>query len=319
MKRMCFFGPCGQVFNKEREEVRWQKEGDQNVAERSTTSTENMVHPEGFKGEVLMRLDENKALRTKLSIFEDENMHLKVNLQRATDETRRKEQTISSLHHQLSHLQLRHEEEMRKRHDEIISLHQTLQALTEEMDRMRAKKDQEIIRADNKRRARVKAHIDTLALLAVTQSALEKSTQRCDALQEKLYKLLAEAEAEEKHQQELLEKEESFRKELSEEVSRLTKELLDREKTMSRQLLETEDNFRKELSDMVMKATKEQAELSDGWVARALQWNQEKRELEDKMLLKEKCWIQEEEDRMEQIRHLTEENVQLQVSCFGFS
>lgn len=273
------------------EDIRSQNEENKEW-EDEWTSSKSMALKESkhSETELQMLLEENKALKRKLSISEEENGQLKADLQWGTEEIRQREQTISSLQHKLS------ERSHEGADEEIVHHHQTLQAQKEETDQMRsslcnleesgallssceqcdnemcqlrellAEKDKEVLRANEKRRARVRAHIHTLILLTVTKESLEESKVKCD--------------------------------------------------TMRQKLSETEEGFRKKLFDTAMKVREEMSELSESWEARALQWQQEKRELENKLLLTEKCWIQEEAQWKQQVQRLTEENVQPQVRCF---
>ena len=98
------------------------------------------------------------------------------------------------------------EEEVKRRGEKTASLHPTLHSQKEEMERMRASlsdlkesrglkssdtgcsgqdsqlKDQEISSAHQKRITHAKAHVNTLALLNVTQASLEESKQKCNSL-----------------------------------------------------------------------------------------------------------------------------------------
>lgn len=177
-------------------------------------------------------------------------------------------------------------------HDDqnIASLHKSYSAelrRPEEMGHSKVcqlEKEEQIISADQKIRALTKAHNDTLVLLSAAQDELSESKLRRDALEKKLHDELAEREA--KHEKELSQREYSLRK---------------------------------ELSDASLGASHELSELSQHWEARAQQWVQERRELEEMMHNKQKNWDQEEEERKEVIQRLTEENTQLQVYCLIFS
>lgn len=352
IKKYVFVHP-EQAFGRAIEDERLQKEeSDERAAKLRTSAIMVLKEKEHWKKQVLMLLEENKVLQKKLSICEEKNGHLKGDLQQATEEIGQRGQNISS-QHQLSVLQTYHEgamvawldkerqhdkaeEEVKRRDEKTVSLHQTLHCQKQEMDRMRAsfsdlkesrglkssdkgcssqvsqlkellaQKDQEISRAHQKRIAHAKAHVDTLVLLNITQASLEESKQKCDSLEEKFCKFVTETA-------------ERYQKELSEEVSRLKKKVTERQERMKQQLCEKEESYRKELSDSDMKARKKLAELSENWEAKVLQWEKDKRELEERMLQREQCWNHEEAERKEQIQCLVEENVQLQVRCLGSS
>lgn len=67
-----------------------------------------------------------------------------------------------------------------------------------------------------------------------------------------------------------------------------------------------------------MKSGKEPSELCEGWEKRAQQWDNEKTELEEMLLKKEKIRNFEESDRKEDIQLVTEENIQLRI-CYPSS
>lgn len=116
----------------------------------------------------------------------------------------------------------------------------------------------------NKRQACSNAHRDTLALLNDVQSALKQRKQK-----------------EESHEK-LSEREETYRRELTERVER----------------------FKKELSDTQIKSRKEITKLCESWDKGAQQWNVEKRELEENVLVKENIWNYKASERKEEQLHV---------------
>ena len=225
------------------------------MEEKLKTAAKIMVlkERESWKCDRQQLLDEKIALQRQLSVTETANRTLESDLNGAEETIGRLEQEISSLNHQFSALKEAHdnsriilwrglkkerqkaEEEMKKKDELIISLQQSLNAQKEGTERMGAsadqsswqervsklealvmEKDKEISRVTEKRRARTNAHINTLALLNETQSALTQSKHNCDALEEKL--------SEQKWRKQLSEKE-SFKKELSEAAAVSRKEL----------------------------------------------------------------------------------------------
>ncbi|KAK2837672.1 hypothetical protein Q5P01_014884 [Channa striata] len=169
------------------------------------------------------------------------------------------------------------------------------------LEELLTEKDKEINRAVEKRRARTQAHVDTLAELTETQSALKQSRLRCVALEEKLQTLLAKKE--ERFRKELLETEKSFRQQLSEQERRFTKELSEKNRRKEREELHKDVKSRMEL-----------VELCDIWQSKAQQWQKEKMELEEMLRVKEKMWNQQEAKRKEEIQPLTEKKTHLQIT-----
>eukprot|EP00064_Thunnus_orientalis_P005367 superscaffoldBa00000521_g5381 len=155
----------------------------------------------------------------------------------------------------------------------VSSLHtekESWQQKVSQLEELLSDKEREISRANKKRRARTIAHIDTLALLNETQSALKQSQLACDSLEEQL-------------RQRLTEKEEKDQRELSERV----------------------ESLQKELSETASKAREELSTVCGSWERRSQQW-------EEMLRAKDEIWIHEEAQRKEEIRCLTDDNLQLQ-------
>lgn len=112
----------------------------------------------------------------------------------------------------------------------------------------------------------------------------------------------------ESHEKELSEREETYRGELSERVERFKKELS-----------EKEESFSKELSDTQIKSRKEITKLCESWDKGAQQWNVEKRELEENVIVKENIWNYKASERKEEMQHFTAQCIQLHVRWLSFS
>lgn len=173
----------------------------------------------------------------------------------------------------------------------IICLQERVQALEKDIERTAAsaiesswrdkvskleallcEKDKEVSRAIEKRRARTRAHIDTLAQLSEAQSALKQSKMTCDMLAEKVQQQLSQSEeshqkmkeclktelSEKEHtfQEMLKERDEKYMEELSKKEEICQKQFFEMEQNLRRQLLE-KTNFQKELSEMVESSRKE--------------------------------------------------------------
>ncbi|CAK6976270.1 golgin subfamily A member 6-like protein 22 [Scomber scombrus] len=333
------------------EDMRRRMEGEMTeLEEKMKTITKLMVLKERqtWASERQQLLNEKRMLQKKLS--DTEAASSKETMGLSGDE-------ISSLSHQLSSLKEKHDssriifrrelikerqraqEEIKERDEVIICLQQRVQALEKDIERttvsanesswrdnvskleaLLCEKDKEVSRANEKRRARTCAHIDTLAQLSEAESALKQSKLTSDALTEKVQQQLSQRE--ESHQKELSEKEHTFRKilaerdekymeELSKKVEICQKQFFEREQNLRRQLLE-KTNFQKELSETVESSRKELCVLSENFERRNRQWETEKRELEDKQQTTQQTWIQKEAERMEEIQRLTEANLHLQ-------
>ena len=252
---------------------------------------------------------DREQLLEKLSVTEEQNRTLKSDLQEQKDKNRNKEQEIWSLHCQLSTEKERYDSAnalwwrklhevlekaagaMKKRDEQIISLERSLHAEKEswqqkvsQLEELLSDKEREISRANKKRRARTIAHIDTLALLTKTQSALKDSQLACDSLEEQLG-------------QQLTEKEERDQRDLSERV----------------------ESLQKELSERVRKSQEELSTVCESWERRSQQWRKDKKQLEETLQAKHEIWIHEEAQRKEEIQRLTDDNLQLQVCCLSSS
>ncbi len=129
------------------------------------------------------------------------------------------------------------------------------------------------------------------------------------------------AEKPESFRMELSKREESFRQELTETKKSLKKELSANENNMRMQLSQKE-TLEKGLSDSLLTAKQELSTHCERWERRAQQWSQEKRELEEMLLVKEKVWQHKEDEMKEDLHLLTQKNIQLRVcyhsSSFGF-
>nr|XP_046232214.1 trichohyalin-like [Scatophagus argus] len=185
-----------------------------------------------------------------------------------------------------------------KKSTKLKSVEEKWQRKVSQLEEVLQEKDKLVSRADDKR-ALAKAHTDTLAQLGVTQSALKQSRQTCEALEQKIQSQLAESNV--SHQKKLLEQEKGFKKVLEE-----------KERSFQKQFSQAKQSFEKELSDSQLQSTKELFLLSETWERRAQQWKQEKRDLEETLLVKEKIWNNEEAERKKELQHLTKIPFQLQ-------
>lgn len=138
-----------------------------------------------------------------------------------------------------------------------------------------------------KRQTQTNTHINTLALLNKTQPTLKQCKLTCDMLKEKLQKQVTERL--ESFQRELSEMDKSFMKELSEKERILAESTWQKERLLLLLLLLLRG--RKELSETVERSRKELSTLSENWERRAQQWEKDKRELEETLLVKEKMWM----------------------------
>ncbi|XP_044192935.1 golgin subfamily A member 6-like protein 22 [Thunnus albacares] len=285
-------------YNRGMEEMRKLMEGEMKEREQKLrTAAKIMV----LKERETWRSDREQLLE-KLSVTEEEITALKSDLQDEKDKNRNREQEIWSLRCQLSSEKEKYDSAnalwwrklhqvlekaaggIRKRDDQIISLERSLHAEKEswqqkvsQLEELLSEKEREISRANKKRRERTTAHIDTLALLSETQSALKESQLACNSLEEKL-------------RQQLTEKMEKDQRELSERV----------------------ESLRKELSERVSKCREELSTVCESWERRSHQWRKEKKQLEETLQAKHEIWIHEEAQMKEQIQCLTNDNLQLQ-------
>nr|XP_046234007.1 golgin subfamily A member 6-like protein 1 [Scatophagus argus] len=173
-----------------------------------------------------IRRKENKisSLQRNLSALE-ENYYtaIKKEREKAEHELKKKEEEIFYVRKRL-HAQSKETERVRASLDEwkkstkLNSVEEKWQRKVSQLEELLLQKDKLVRQADNKRRARAKAHIDTLAQLGVTESALKQSRQTCEALEQKIQSQLAERNV--SHQKKLLEQEKGFKKELEEKPGR---------------------------------------------------------------------------------------------------
>ncbi|XP_037603234.1 golgin subfamily A member 6-like protein 22 [Sebastes umbrosus] len=253
-----------------------------------------------------------RANKRKLYITEKENNKLKAELKEANRKIEQRGDDIDSLHRHHSALERRFDftkvalkkklnkakEEIGQKVEVIDSLHRRLSALeklnderVEAQEELKKKVDEEIIslkqslHAQKKEIKRVRAsagqlkkagkvkleelHTREKEKLNAARSALKKSQLRCDALEENLLKQLADTK--ENHHKEITEQGESHQKELPEKQEQAKNELF--------VLCESDQ-----------------------------QHKQEKTELEEMLLVKEKIWKDEEADKKEDIQNLMEEN-----------
>ncbi|CAK6962019.1 golgin subfamily A member 6-like protein 22 [Scomber scombrus] len=248
---------------------------DKRMLQRRLSDTEADLNR---SNEMMGQSEETSSLNRQLSFLREKHESSKILFQR-----------------ELKKQRYRAEEEVKKRDEMIVSLQQRVQALEEDTKRTAAsanksswlddiseveallcEKDKQVNRANAKRIARTRAHIDTLAQLSEAQTALKQSKQQ------------------------LSEREESHKK-----------ELFDREQDLRRQRSE-KNTFQKELSEMVESSRKELSVLTENWERRAQRWETEKRELEGTLQSSQQTLVQKEVERTEEIRRLTEENLHLQ-------
>ncbi|XP_074516546.1 uncharacterized protein LOC141783256 [Sebastes fasciatus] len=216
--------------------------------------------------------------------FDFTKVALKKKLNKAEEEIGQKVEVIDSLRRRLSALdklndeRVEAQEELKKRVDEeIISLKQSLHAQKKEIERVRASAGQLKKAGKVKNLEMLQTKVSQLEELHTREkeklnaawSALKRSQLRCDALEENLLKQLADTK--ENHRKELTEQGESHQKELPEKQEQAKNELF--------VLCESDQ-----------------------------QHKQEKTELEEMLLVKEKIWKDEEADKKEDIQNLMEEN-----------
>ncbi len=82
---------------------------------------------------------------------------------------------------------------------------------------------------------------------------------------------------------------------------------------MRKLLSEKEESFQLELSQSLIASKEELSKLSESREKKAQQWGEEKRQLEEMHVVKEKIWSHVEADMKEDINLLKQENIQLQV------
>ncbi|KAK2837738.1 hypothetical protein Q5P01_014950 [Channa striata] len=246
--------------NRELEDMRRQMEAEmKEMEEKMRTAAKIMVLKERdiWQQDREQLLEENRSLQKQLSIMKEDNRNLQTDLQKANEEREQQEEKIISLHKRLLTLEkiystalftcsgLKREcevaEEEKMREQLIISLQQSLSARQQGSERVRGlylqcekssgfeTVEDEWRRKDTKRvelkkgQAHTRAHVDTLAELTETQSALKQNQLSCVAVEEKLQTLLAEKE--ERFRKELSGTEQRFRQQLSKQGRRFKKEL----------------------------------------------------------------------------------------------
>ncbi|XP_047463348.1 tropomyosin-like [Mugil cephalus] len=252
---------------------------------------------EAWQSDKQQHLDEIESLKKKLFATEKQNKKLKADLYRGAREIELRDNKINSLSHRLSALE-------KKRVEQVTSLQQSLDAQKEETKSVRAtattrlednkkqwmekvnqledlltKKDQELGRESKKRRARTAAHIDTLAQLNKVEAALKESKLNNKALEERVQKT----------EKKLVVTEENFKEELQ----------------------KSDERFKKQLSDNLLKASKEFSKLCETWQNKVQQLEEEKRATEEMLLTKEKSTLvnntdQRWQDKINQLEELIE-------------
>ncbi len=260
---------------------------------------------------------------------------LKMETKKAEEVIKKKDEEIVSLHQSL-HAQKEETEQMQASFDPCkessgLSTEARWQNEVQQLKELLTERDQELTRLLVKRHACTLALLDTFAQLTLSQ-------QRCDSLQEQVQEQLAKtddsekkelsekveslkkelAERTESFRMELSRREESYRNKLTEREESLKKALSDRDEQMRRQLSQP-DTFQKELSDRLLTSGQELSARGERWEKRAQQWGQEKRELEEMLLVKEKVWQHNEEEMKEDFSFLTQKNIQLRVHCLSLS
>ncbi|KAK2837737.1 hypothetical protein Q5P01_014949 [Channa striata] len=231
--------------NRELEDMRRQMEAkvkEMEVKLRTATKIIVLKERDIWQQDREQLLEENRSLQKQLSIMKEDNGNLQTDLQKANEEE------IISLHkfEESSGFETAEEEWRRK---------------VSKLEELLAEKEKEISRAIEKKQARTRAHVETLADLTETQSALKQSQLSCVALEEKLQTLLAE-------------KEERFRKELSGTEGSVKKKLREKNRRKERGRLHKE-----------LKSRMEPVEFCDIWQSKAQQWQTEKMELVEMLLV----------------------------------
>ncbi|KAM7373778.1 hypothetical protein PAMA_022063 [Pampus argenteus] len=304
---------------------------------------------ESWKSDQQQLLLENMSLQRKLSVSEEAIKTLESNLSREKVTVGKAREEINSLNQQLVDMKEEHDtkkilmwrafkherekmkEEAKKKDELIDSLQQTQKNKKESLEAsaddssLQAKallveKEHALSRAVKKRRARTRAHIDTLALLTSTQNALKYNQCTCDKFKQQLDKTLSEneetcqnnlREMEENFNKVFSRQEETWRKKLADEKHQqelsmkevYQREISERELKWREQLSEKE-TLQKELSEVLGRSLKELAALTESWKTRAQQWEKKYDELKDLLLVKEKdVGVQEgREDRRKKER-----------------
>ncbi|TWW71676.1 hypothetical protein D4764_16G0001730 [Takifugu flavidus] len=198
-----------------------------------------------------------------------------------------------------------------------------------------AKKKEQLSRAVKRRTV---AHVETLTLLGITQTALKESKLKCASLEETLHsqqqekeercrrelteqeeglnhKLLViedefERNLEEEKQrfneekeamrQQLFLQEEKFKKLVDEEQRKYDEKILEKEESIKQQLLAKEENFNKMVADVYQR-----------WESTAQKSVQKREELEHKFQDSQSLRQHEEEKNKEELQRLSEAILQL--------
>lgn len=277
---------------------------------------------EQWKREVQQLQQENQELKKQLCSSKEHNKVLMDNLQQAAEEIIQRDDSINFLNRQVPALkryldeactyragaekQLQELQEELKRRDEEIGHLQSLlskeskipassphhcnaqelqvceKSLQEEVRQLQAllkEQDKEINSGSSKMRMLSVVHQETLALLSQTEAARKESEEKHISLKEKFQKTLAVQE--ESHLEEFCEQEE---------------------------------NFRKMLTKQFLEAKEELSGISAHWKETEQQWLQEKRALEETFQEREHVVMEQEAQMLQELEHLHEEIIQLQVS-----
>lgn len=95
------------------------------------------------------------------------------------------------------------------------------------------------------------------------------------------------------------------------------RKLADQEEQYLEEVIAKEESFCKELSENMAKAKRELSDLCTLWKAKEKTWDQNKKQLEERLHQKEKMWQEKEALNMEEIKLFQDGIDQPQVSCFN--
>lgn len=255
----------------------------------SSTQVELKTELQKATDEIQQRDRTIDSLRCELSVLknrlgEASSSDMKKQLQEAEEYMKKTDEELKSLKHfcqseQKEMEELRASLQESKTSGRLERSEESWKLEISQLKELLAEKEQHISRVEAKRFKRSLAHMDTLALLTSTQTALKQQAEKYALLEAGFLKKLADQR--QSFQQELQSREESFRKELSQAMKRSDQELSD---------------------------------MRHQWEAKQESWSRRQMELEE-VLQKNNMWGQEVASHMEKIQRLKGEVVQLQVSC----
>eukprot|EP00064_Thunnus_orientalis_P006035 superscaffoldBa00000611_g6049 len=168
----------------------------QEMEEKLRTAAKIMVlkERESWRSERGQLLDERRTIQRQLSVTEEQKWKkLHEVLEKAAGVIKKRDER---------HHNTQREETERKRasveeeFSRLKSVKELAKKKVSQLEDLLRVKDEEISRANEKRRAHTIAHIDTLALLNETESAIKQSQLTCETPEEKLRKQLADRQAE---------------------------------------------------------------------------------------------------------------------------